>query len=721
MRMDWKEENRKRAGKRRTGILSVGICALFTVLLCFVLMGSLAVFADTVPVSSDRKFLSEMIGMTGAHDRDVTPEQAARNPYITERLIVKSESRFLDPDDYGAVDAIQSRDGTYLLQFDSSASARRAEKKIAKEEATVFVEPDTLLFADSEDDTGTVYSSEDLDAMVFADSDSDRWNIHQMLLDRYADYILNKGFNREIIVAVLDTGISFSHPLYSSRLLTGDSASFVDGYNSANENDVRSGMISPHGTHIAGIVAQSTPGVNVRILPIRVLSSVNHQGNASSVARAIDYAVAKGAKVINLSLSGASDSGSKALEASIHNAVSNGAVVVSSAGNEGIDISRNYIVPSYIPECLSVGSVNEDKVRADNSNFGSTLDVVAPGMDIWSSVYTPSGNGYGNLSGTSMAAPHVSGEAAMLFMTNSSASAPQIESMIQANAIDLGPSGKDSGYGYGFASLEGFLTRRITYSPGTYGTFAEVTHTVIYGNATPAAPEVTGKTGYTFDGWSPKVSSTVDGDVNYVAQWKKTGKTQGEEDTGKTAGGSGNTKTDGTAGNTQNQSSGPQANVSYQIPMKTKQKTSRLKVVGLTGSDRVVSWVSSNKSRVSVTGKPDGTCVVRAGKKTGNAVITATCSGGKVITFRIKVQKNRVPTKKILIDSTSVTMSVGQSLQLKPQLYPITSSDKVKYSSGKKSVVTVKSNGVLTAKSKGSGIIEIRSGKKKIKVKVTVK
>ena len=144
-------------------------------------------------------------------------------------------------------------------------------------------------------------------------------------------------------------------------------------------------------------------------------------------------------------------------------------------------------------------------------------------------------------------------------------------------------------------------------------------------------------------------------------------------------------------------------------------------MVGLTGSDRVVSWVSSNKSRVSVTGKPDGTCVVRAGKKTGNAVITATCSGGKVITFRIKVQKNRVPTKKILIDSTSVTMSVGQSLQLKPQLYPITSSDKVKYSSGKKSVVTVKSNGVLTAKSKGSGIIEIRSGKKKIKVKVTVK
>ena len=766
----------RESGSRRTAAISVRIGALFAAVVCFVLMGALIVPADPLPVLSDGKFQAKMIEMTGEYDTDATPEQAARDPYITQRLIVKSESHYLDPEEYGAIDAIQSRDGTYLLQFESSAAARKAENEIAKEESTVYVEPDSLLFADSEGGTDSVSSAEELNSMLYAAAA--QWNIEMMMLDRYASYIKEKGENKEIIVAVLDTGISFTHSLLKGRILTDKAKSYVADYDSADEQkNPSTSKISPHGTHVAGIIAQSTPDLNVRILPIRVLSSDTNTGTDTSVSSGIDYAIQQGAKIINLSLSGQDTSANQDISNTLHNsikkAVSAGILVVVSSGNSinggtnAVDITNNRVIPASFPECVVVGSTNQNKVKAESSNYGTTLDIVAPGVEIWSSkVNEKKEDVYGKMTGTSMSAPHVSGEAAMLLMTNSGKSPAQIESMIQSNAIDLGAAGRDDYYGYGLASLENLLKFTVTYAPGAHGTFKETTTTALYGSATPAEPTVTGEKGYSFDGWSPSRSTTVRGNITYVALWKKTGKTQAEEDAEKKA----KEEAERRAKEEENtrkraeeqavsqsisapavdaaaqaaaqqaaqaaaaqaaaqqaaqeaaqyQASDPHPNVSYQVPMKTNQKTGTLSVPGLEGADRVVSWTSSNSKTATVSGNPDGTCLVKAGKKSGTAVITATCASGKTVTFHIKVQKKKVSTKSIHIASGNVTLKVGQTLQLEPEIYPITSTDKVKYSSKKKSVVTVTGNGVLTGRSKGTAVVEIKSGKKKVKLNVTV-
>ena len=166
--------------------------------------------------------------------------------------------------------------------------------------------------------------------------------------------------------------------------------------------------------------------------------------------------------------------------------------------------------------------------------------------------------------------------------------------------------------------------------------------------------------------------------------------------------------------------SNPRANATYRIPLKKKQKTTALKVLGLAGVDRVLTWKSSDPKKVSVQGNADGTCQVRAGSKLGNASITATCRSGREVVFRIKVQKNKVKTKKIRTASKTLSMSVGETLPLEVEPYPVTSVEKVKYSSGNKKVVSVSGRGILKAKKKGKTVITVKSGSRKIKVKVTV-
>ena len=164
----------------------------------------------------------------------------------------------------------------------------------------------------------------------------------------------------------------------------------------------------------------------------------------------------------------------------------------------------------------------------------------------------------------------------------------------------------------------------------------------------------------------------------------------------------------------------PHANVTYRVPLKKKQTTKALKVIGLAGEDKVVKMVSSDKKKATVRWNEDGTCAITAGKKTGSVTITASCASGKKVTFRIKVQKKKVKTKKIQIASRKVYLSVGDKLALKPELYPVTSAQKITYISKNKSVVKVTKSGVLKAKKKGSAVIVIKSGKKKLKVKVVV-
>lgn len=150
--------------------------------------------------------------------------------------------------------------------------------------------------------------------------------------------------------------------------------------------------------------------------------------------------------------------------------------------------------------------------------------------------------------------------------------------------------------------------------------------------------------------------------------------------------------------------------------LKVKQSTKALKVTGLAAGDRVASWTSSNKKIVTVTGSGK----ITAKNKTGKATITIKLASGLRKEIPVTVQKKAVTTKKITGLKKSVTLKRGATLSLEPVIEPITSSQKVTYSSSNKKVATVTSKGKITAKSAGTVKITVKSGSKKFTVKVTV-
>lgn len=157
------------------------------------------------------------------------------------------------------------------------------------------------------------------------------------------------------------------------------------------------------------------------------------------------------------------------------------------------------------------------------------------------------------------------------------------------------------------------------------------------------------------------------------------------------------------------------------IPLKTRQKTSVLKVTGLARGDSITSWKSSNTKVVKVTGRANGTCRITAGNKTGKAKITITLRSGLQKTVNVSVQKSTVKTKKISGVARTLRLNRKQKATLKPVRSPLTSTEKITYKSSNSKVASVNSKGQITAKKKGTTIITVKSGKKTVKCKVTVK
>ena len=152
------------------------------------------------------------------------------------------------------------------------------------------------------------------------------------------------------------------------------------------------------------------------------------------------------------------------------------------------------------------------------------------------------------------------------------------------------------------------------------------------------------------------------------------------------------------------------------ITLKVKQATTKVQVYNLTPGDAIKSWTSSNTKIVKVT---DSGKII-AQNKTGTANVTVTLLSGKTATIKVKVQKGAVKTTKIS-GLKNTTLKAKKKLTLVPVIYPITSVQKVTYKSSNKKVATVSSKGVVTAKKKGKTVITVKSGSKKVSIKITVK
>ena len=157
------------------------------------------------------------------------------------------------------------------------------------------------------------------------------------------------------------------------------------------------------------------------------------------------------------------------------------------------------------------------------------------------------------------------------------------------------------------------------------------------------------------------------------------------------------------------------------LPLKVKQKTKVLKVTGFAKGDSVATWKSSNTKVATVSGSSNGTCTIKAGKKTGKATITVTLKSGLKKNITITVQKKAIKTTKVTGVAKKASLKKGKTLALKPTVTPLTSLQKITYRSSNKKVATVTSKGVIKAKKKGTAVITVKSGSKTTKCKITVK
>lgn len=282
-----------------------------------------------------------------------------------------------------------------------------------------------------------------------------------------------KGANT--IVAIVDTGVAYES--YSSYRRAPDLAGvkFVSPWDFVAKH-VHANDDNGHGTHVCGTICQTTNNTlgcagianQCQIMPVKVLDKYG-AGDYSAIASGITWAVDHGAHVINMSLGGGSNS--KALQAAVDYAWSRNVVVCAAAGNSG---SNSLLYPARYKNCIAIGATRFDGKRAKYSQYGSGLDVVAPGGDtsvdqngdgqpdgIVQQTFSgsPTNFGYYFWQGTSMATPHVSAIAALVKSNKPAYNAMQIRAAIQSSCTDLGVPGYDEEYGFGLVNAALALTK----------------------------------------------------------------------------------------------------------------------------------------------------------------------------------------------------------------------------------------------------------------------
>ncbi|HWJ06723.1 MAG TPA: S8 family peptidase [Steroidobacteraceae bacterium] len=308
-----------------------------------------------------------------------------------------------------------------------------------------------------------------------------RWHYEMIRLPAAWDVTQGR---TDVIVAVVDTGVVRAHPDLAGKLVDGfdfirDTANEDGDGVDADADDpgcVVGGGSVFHGTHVAGTVAAATNnargvagvGWNVRVMPVRALDGCAGSGNSYDIAQAVRFAAgldndsgqvpARPADVINLSLGALApcDATSQSLFAEVH---ARGTVVVAAAGNETTSTESS---PAACPNVLAVAAVDSRAQLAVYSNFGSWVDLAAPGGDMRfdengdgqvDGVYSTHATGGGTsrqptyrlLQGTSMAAPHVAGVIALMKSVAPDLTATQVDLLLQQGRLtqDIGAAGRD--------------------------------------------------------------------------------------------------------------------------------------------------------------------------------------------------------------------------------------------------------------------------------------
>lgn len=254
----------------------------------------------------------------------------------------------------------------------------------------------------------------------------------------------NQAGNTDVDIAIIDTGIDLSHP--DLNVINGKT--FVAGTKTAKDDN-------GHGTHVAGTAAAKDDANGVvgmapgaRLWAVKVLDR-NGSGSLSNVIKGIDYVTQNAALIEVANMSLGCECTSSSMNTAIHNSVAAGVTYVVAAGNSGKNAST--FSPANHPDVIAVSAIVDtdgkggglgsstsygaDDTFASFSNYGSVVDMAAPGVKIYS---TYKGGSYATMSGTSMASPHVAGAAAVFMATNPSASPADVKSGLISKGVTSG-------------------------------------------------------------------------------------------------------------------------------------------------------------------------------------------------------------------------------------------------------------------------------------------
>ena len=386
---------------------------------------------EIVVTESDEEFNNKVMELVNQslNDENFDKEEALEDEFYMSRVVANcSDFSMIDFSMFEADTIVMNDDGTVVLQFANRDLAEECSDYLNSLSSVSFAEADAYVEAPEEVEVESIPS--------MSNSICGEKSINA---DKYAYYLENNNFNDLVTVAVIDTGIDTDHPYFKGRLTGGRNCFTGSSY---PEDD------TGHGTHVSGVVINCTNNLNAKVMPIKSLNAEG--GSLNSIVSGINYAVSQRVQVINLSLESPYGRHSKYLEEAIENAVSKGIIVVVAAGNgEKIThtpVDTANVSPANMDNAIVVGALDETGTKGSFSNFGDSVDVIAPGVDVPS---TYLGGKYALMSGTSQAAPHIAAVAAMFKLAYPNYTPAQIEALIKQYCVDKGPSGRDDFYGEG--------------------------------------------------------------------------------------------------------------------------------------------------------------------------------------------------------------------------------------------------------------------------------